>query len=220
MQTDAIDEILETLRHVGGEDAGQDLESRIQYLPRTNPDFEASQLYGVMSGQLEGQLGKEVDEAVASKELAFAHGECVSPDAVEKVVARLVASPSFAGVVLGARSCLEKAARLKSTTGDVPGTDAAAAVGGTTTKDERIHFHRNMSSSDMEEEAMHSKKKALRMDDWVGTFSLSGGGADRGFSPRIDVEAVLGQLEAGLASPGGSATSCVEALGSLAEVRV
>lgn len=221
MQNDGVTEILETLQRAGGEDAGQDVESRIKLLPRTNPDFEASKLYGIVSGQLQAQLGEAVNEAVYSKELQFAHGDCVSPGAVDEVVARLVASPSFTGVVLGARACLQRAARLKNTACDVPAAGAAAAVGGTTTKDERIHLHRNMSSSDdTDGEGMHAKKKALRRDDWVGTFSLGGGGAGRGFSPRIDVEAVLGQLEAGLGSPGGSATSATEALGLLAEVSV
>ena len=222
MQTDVATEILETLHRAGEEDVGQDVESRIKHLPRTNPDFEATKLYGIVSGQLQAHLGEAVNEAVDSKELQFAHGDCVSPGAVDEVVARLAASPSFADVVQGARACLQRAGRLKNAACDVPpAAGAAAAVGGTTTKDERIHLHRNdMSSSDTEGEGMHAKKKALRMDDWVGTFCLSGGGGGRGFSPRIDVEAALGQLEAGLGSPGGSATSATEALGLLAEVRV
>lgn len=222
MQTDMVTEILETLHRAGEEDVGQDVERRIQHLPRTNADFEATKLYGVVSGQLQAHLGEAVNEAVDSKELRFAHGDCVSPGAVDEVVARLAASPSFAVVVQGARACLQRAARLKNATCDVPpGAGAAAAAGGTTTKDERIYFHRNdMSSSDTEGEGMHAKKKALRMDDWAGTFCLSGGGGGRGFSPRIDVEAALGQLEAGLGSPGGSATSAIEALELLAEVSV
>ncbi|CAM9977064.1 unnamed protein product, partial [Laminaria digitata] len=178
MQTDVVTEILETLHRSGDEDAGQDVESRIQHLPRTNPDFEASKLYGIVSGELENQLGEAVGEAVDSKELAFAHGDCINPGAIDEAVARLVASPSFERVVLGARACLRRAARLKSAACDVPAAGAVAAVGGgTTTKDERIHLHRNdMSSSDTEGEGMHAKKKALRMDDWVGTFSLGEGG--------------------------------------------
>lgn len=220
MQTDVVTEILEAIHRAGEEDVGEDVESRIQHLPRTNPDFEASKLYGIVSGQLQAQLGEAVNEAVDSQELQFAHGDCVSSGAVDEVVARLVASPSFAGVVLGARACLQRTARLKNAACDLPGAGATAAVR-VLTKDERIHFHRNdMSSSDTEGEGMHAKKKALRMDDWVGTFSLSGGGAGRGFSPRIDVEAALGQLEAGLGSPAGSATSAIEALGLLAEVSV
>lgn len=221
MQTDVVTEILEAIRRAGEEDVGEDVESRIQHLPRTNPDFEASKLYGIVSGQLQAQLGEAVNEAVDSQELHFAHGDCVSSDAVDEVVARLVASSSFAGVVLGARACLQSTARLKNAACDVPAGGATAVTGGSTTKDERIHFHRNdMSSSDTEGEGMHAKKKALRMDDWMGTFSLSGGGAGRGFSPRIDVEAALGQLEAGLGSPAGSATSAIEAMGLLAEVSV
>lgn len=213
-------EFLEILRRADAEDEGGDAASRVLSLPRTNADFEACRLRDVLCGQLKARLGEEVDTAVASsKELRFRGGDCVGAGAIEQVVAQLTTSPSFCSLVDDARTALQQqAARCGATTTT---TTAAAAPGDNSTQEESGFLRRSvLSSSDLERDGIHVKKnKAARTDDWVGVFDLCGNGgqAAGGFSPRVDVEAALGQLEAGLGSS-GSASSSVDALGLLAEV--
>lgn len=218
VQDGAMKELLEIIRRAEGEDAGEGPGKRIESLPRTNAAFQTCGMFSTLSGQLEARLGAAVDAAVTSGELELgAGGGGVRPEAIDRAVARLAASPSFVGVVDAARAAVEQAAGVQT---------AGAAGSGTATLDATGSFLRRnvdaLSSSDTEREGMHAKKKPARRNDWVGLFGLSEGldsGGRSFFSPRVDVEAALGQLEAGLESPGGSAASAIEALGLLAEVR-
>eukprot|EP00903_Cladosiphon_okamuranus_P007097 g6896.t1 len=219
VQDGAMKEFLEIIRRAEGEEgAGEDAGKRVESLPRSNADFQTCGLFSTLSGQLEARLGAAVDAVVASGELELSGGGGVRPEAIDRAVALLTASPSFAGVVDTARSAVEQAAGVHTA------AVGAAGSGPATTVDAPESFLRRnvdaLSSSDTEREIMHAKKKPARRDDWVGLFDLSGGldsGGGGFFSPRVDVEAALGQLEAGLESPGGSAASAVEALGLLAE---
>lgn len=215
---DSITDFLEIFRRAEGEHEGEDAWKRVESLPRTNAEFQTCGLFSSLSGQLEAQLGAAVDEAVTSDELALKNGVGVRPEAIDRAVARLTASPSFVGVVDTARSAVQQAAGVQQA---APATPASAGSGTTATRNATGSFLRRnvdaLSSSDTEREGMHAKKKPARRDDWVGIFDLGGGGGS--FSPRVDIEAALGQLEAGLESPGGSAASAIEALGLLAEVR-
>lgn len=217
----AVKDFLEIIRRAEGEDEGEDAGKRVESLPRTNAEFQTCGLYSNLSDQLEAQLGAAVDEAVASDELELKNGDGVRPEAIDRAVAQLTASPSFVGVVDAARSAVAQAAGVQTTAA----APAGAAGSSTATVDATGSFLRRnvdaLSGSDTEREGMHAKKKPARRDDWVGIFDLSGGldGGGGFFSPRVDIEAALGQLEVGLESPGGSAASAVEALGLLAEVR-
>lgn len=229
-QDGSIDELLEIIRRAEAEDQGEDAGKRVESLPRTNAEFQTCGLFSALNAQLEAQLGAAVDEAVASDELELGVFGGARPEAIDRAVARLTASPSFVGVVDTARSVVAQAAGVQAAAAAAAPAAAGTAGDGAGAPDAAGSFlRRNVdawSSSDTEREGMHAKKKPARRDDWVGIFDLGGGldggGAGGGggfFSPRVDVEAALDQLEAGLESPGGSAASVVEALGLLAEVR-
>lgn len=210
---DGVAELLEILRRAEENDGKRgDAGNRIQSLPRTSSDFESSRLRSILHGRLEVELGAMVNAVLCSDDLKLNATDGAEPNAVDQAVAGLTGSPSFVGVVDKARAAIARAAPAPAAdlNGVAPGT-----AGGS-------FFRRNLdalSSSDTEREDMHVKKKAARRNDWVDIFDRSGGlGGGMGFSPRVDVEAAMAQLEAGLASPGGSPASAVEALGSLAEV--
>ncbi len=212
MQDGAMNEFLEIFRRDEGEKEDQDAARRLESLPRTNAEFQSCALHATLRDQLEAQLGASVDEALGSDELELSCVDGVRPEAIDKTVARLTASPSFVGVVDEARAALEAAAAVDASNS----TADLGAAGG--------FLRRNMDDfcdSDTEREGMHVKKKAVRRNDWVGIFNLSGGlgGFGGGFSPRVDIEAALSQLDVGLESPGDCSASAVEALGLLAEVR-
>lgn len=217
-----MNEFLEILRRDEGEKEGEDAASRVESLPRTNAEFQSCALHATLCAQLEAQLGALVDEELVSNELELNCVGGVRPEAIDKTVARLTASPSFVGVVDKAREAVEAAAGVQTAASPGAGDDASnsnAALGAAGS-----FLRRNMDDfcdSDTEREGMHVKKKPARRDDWVGIFDLSGGlgGFGGGFSPRVDIEAALGQLDAGLESPGDCSASTVEALGLLAEVR-
>eukprot|EP00752_Nemacystus_decipiens_P011121 g9881.t1 len=218
-------EFLEIVRRAEGEDDGGDAGKRVESLPRTNAEFQTCGLFLTLSGQLESRLGAAVDEAVASDELELDVGGGVRPEAIDRAVARLAASPSFVSVVDTARAEVEQVAGVQTAAAaaDAAGAEGAAGSGIANLDTSGNFLRRNvdaLSSSDTEREGMHAKKRPARRDDWVGLFDLSGGLDSAGggfFSPRVDVEAALGQLEAGLEDRCGSAASAVEALGLLAE---
>ncbi|CAB1113240.1 unnamed protein product [Ectocarpus sp. CCAP 1310/34] len=193
-------------------------EHEVQSLPQTSADFETCSLRSTLYGQLDAQLGSAVDEALGLQELRLDPADAVCPDAINKVVARLAASPPFVSVVNKAREAIEQAAEAQLAAAATPvanATDGSVAATGAA----GVVLRRNvdaLSSSDTEREDMRVKKKAARRDDWVGMFDLSGG-LGGGISPRVDIEAALGQLETGLGGSGSSATSSVEALGLLAQ---
>lgn len=211
VQDDAVTDFLKTFGRA---------EHEVQSLPQTNADFETCSLRSTLCGQLDAQLGAAVDEALGSQELRLDPADGVSPDAINEVVARLAASPPFVGVVNKAREAIGQAAEAQMAAAAAPVANAAgtsvAATGAA-----GVVLRRNveaLSNSDTEREGMHVKKKAARRDDWVGIFDLSGGlGGGGGISPRVDIEAALGQLETGLGGS-SSATSSVEALDLLAQV--
>lgn len=225
VQDGAMKEFLEIIRRAEGEDGGGDAGKRVESLPRTNAEFQTCGLFSTLSDQLEARLGAAVDQAIASDELEIDVGGGARPEAIDSAVARLAASPSFVGVVDTARAAVEQAAGVQTAAAAAAAADGASGSGTATLDTTGSFLRRNvdaLSSSDTEREGMHAKKKPARRDDWVGLFDLSGGldsGGGGFFSPRVDVEAALGQLEAGLESPGGSAASAMEALGLLAEVR-
>lgn len=212
VQDDAVTDLLKIIGKA---------EHEVQSLPQTSADFETCSLRSTLCGQLDAQLGAAVDEALGSQELRLNPADAVCPDAINKVVARLAASPPFVGVVNKAREAIEQAAEAQLAAAATPVAnatgDSVAATGAA-----GVVLRRNvdaLSSSDTEREDMRVKKKAARRDDWVGIFDLSGGlGGGGGISPRVDIEAALGQLETGLGGSGSSTTSSVEALGLLAQV--
>ncbi|CBN75840.1 conserved unknown protein [Ectocarpus siliculosus] len=211
VQDDAVTEFLKILGKA---------EHEVRSLPQTSADFETCSLRSTLCGQLDAQLGAAVDKALGSQELRLDPADGVCPDGINKVVARLAASPPFVGVVNKAREAIEQAAEAQLAAATTPVAnatgDSVAATGAA-----GVVLRRNvdaLSSSDTEREDMRVKKKAARRDDWVGIFDLSGGlGAGGGISPRVDIEAALGQLETGLGGSGSSTTSSVEALGLLAQ---
>ncbi|CAM9244333.1 unnamed protein product [Ectocarpus fasciculatus] len=221
VQDDAVTDFLKILGGAEHEEGGEDARSTVQSLPQTNADFETCSLRSTLCGQLDAQLGAAVDEALGSQELRLdpAGGAC--SDALNNVVARLAASPPFVGVVNKAREAIERAAEAQLAAAEAPVANAAGNSSVAATGAAGVLLRRNvdaLSSSDTEREGMHVKKKAARRDDWVGIFDLSGGlGGGGGISPRVDIEAALGQLETGLGGAGSSTTSSVEALGLLAQ---
>lgn len=225
LQHGAMKEFLEIIRRAEGEDEGEDAGKRLESLPQTNAEFQTCGLFSTLCGQLEAALGTAADKAIASDDLELDVGGGVHPEAIDSAVARLTASPSFVGVVDTARAAVEQAAGVQTAAAAAAAAEGAAGSGTATLDTAGSFLRRNvdaLSSSDTEREGMHAKKKPARRDDWVGLFDLSGGlesGGGGFFGPRVDVEAALGQLEAGLESPGGSAASAVEALGLLAQVK-
>lgn len=226
-----VSELLEIIRRAGGEDVCEDdVGNLVESLPRTNPDFEACRLRSMLCDQLEARLGAAVDEALVSDDLEVSSSGGVCPKDIDEVVARLVDSSRFVGVVENARATVvQQVAGVQKVASGATNTTAAAAGNSSTILNAatgnflRRNLDALLSSSDAEGEGTrHVKKKAARRDDWVGIFDLSGGfgAGGGGFSPRVDIEGALGQLEAGLeSSVPGSATSAVEALGLLAEVK-
>lgn len=227
----AVSELLEIVRRTEGEHEHEDdAANLVESLPRTNADFEGCRLRSTLCDQLEAHLGAAVDEALASDELEVSASGGARPSAIDEVVARLTASPRFVGMVENARVTVQQAAGVQRIAAGATATTAAAPAAGNSSTPilnaATGNFLRRtvdaLSSSDTEREGMqHVNKKPARRDDWVGIFDLGGGfgAGSGGFSPRVDIEGALGQLEAGLESPGpGSATSAVEALGLLAEV--
>lgn len=209
---DGVGELLDILRCAeDDEKRGRNETNRIQSLPQTSADFESCGFRSMLFSRLEAKLGAKVDAALRSDELTLNAVDGVGKNAVDRAVAELVGSPSFVGVVDNARAAVERAA--PSNADDHNGSPTGAAGGS--------FLRRNLdalSSSDTEREGMHVKKKAARRNDWVDIFD-GGLGGGLGFSPRVDVEAALAQLETGLGNPGGSPASSVEALGLLAEVQ-
>lgn len=212
-----VDGFLQLLRRDGSESSFEDdAKARIQCLPRKNEDFQTCRLRDMLYGRLEANLAEAVEGAAASKELDFAyHHGSITLDNIEGVVQRLTASPAFGAVVDGARADLAQQAdrqlNLSINATDINSRGNAAIT------DEGFLARHDLSSSDNEAEGMHAKRKVARRDDWVGLFDACGGSG--GFSPRVDVEAALGQLAAGLGGGAGSTAVSVEALGLLAEVR-
>lgn len=211
MQEDALSEFVGILdRARKGSGTNVDLEESSRCLPRTNEEFQTCQLRQFLLDKLEandevGSLGQAVDEAIAAGYLEDRVRGCVRPDAVEDALAQLVSSPAFDAVVNSARGALSRAAGVLAAAGN-----HSAVVG-------RDRGGRRLESSLGGEAAdgAHVKKKAARRDDWGGSFDMWGSG---GFSPRVDIEAALGQLETGLAAGAAGAGSSVEALDALSGV--
>ncbi|CAM9355665.1 unnamed protein product [Scytosiphon promiscuus] len=211
---DGVAELLQILRRVEDDKEKQgDARDRIKSLPQTSSDLESCGFRTTLYGRLEAHLGAMVDAVLCSDELKINAVDGVRPNAVDRAVTELTGSPRFVGVVDNARAAIEQAA--SSIAADNSRAAAApGAAGGSL-------LRRNLdalSTSDTEGENRHVRKKAARRNDWVDIFDRGGGlGGGLGFSPRVDVEAALAQLEAGLGSPDGSPESSVEALGLLAE---
>lgn len=209
VQEDTLREFLGILNRTRkGLDIKAGLEDSIRSLPRINEEFQTCQLRHFLLDKLEGSLGVGVDKAIGAKYLEDQEHGCVRPDAVADTLAQLVSSPVFDAVVNSTRGALSRAAGVLAAAGnqgaaalrDGGGRRLVSCLGGEAVDDDA-----------------HVKKKATRRDDWGGSFDIWGGG---GFSPRVDIEAALVQLETGLSAGAGAAgaRSSVEALDALSGV--
>lgn len=229
---DVLEEFQSILCDAQEEFSGEETNSLVASLPKTNVDFQTCRLRNLLFQRLEARLGEAVDQELSSTErLSFADKSYVSATAVDEVVARLASSEPFDHVVNDARPALQRAAASSTSSTFAAGAQTADSDAGpvssagpvvTASGSEQhqggfLHRRSDVFDSDMETELTQARRKAARTDDWVGIFDLCGGGIGGGFSPRVDIEASLTQLEEGLnSSP--SASGAVDALESLAEV--
>lgn len=233
MQEDVLAEFLAILRRrtaASPDNPEQDrVESKYQIinsLLRDDESFQTCQLRQLLSGRLEADLGQAVDQAVASGSLEDEHEGCCRADAVAETLVQLVTSPTFCDVVGSSRSSLERTSGLLAISdsagnvtsyGRLPGrgfghndegASASPLAGGDVVAGEgRELYH-----------TAKKKKKAPQREDWGNFFDELCAGADGGFSPRVDIEAALGQLEVALGNGEHAGAGAVKALDLLTGV--
>lgn len=162
-----------------------------------DPSVQTSHLQSHLLSELEAHLGAAVDEIVASHGHEDARGAQSPVTSVSDAVEHLKSSAAFSNAIESSRATLSSAQGLA---------------------EPKLRQQRRLSdahSADSEEAGAASAKKAPRLDDW-GCF-LNQLCSDS-LSPRVDVEAQLEALEAGLAAGTEGLESSVGTMKALGSV--